>query len=278
MLNLTDVVSSIKQDMVYLIGKLTFYDDRLFHAIKSCAVAIMFNLQSSNPDLKTIGYSTDSVFVQSFDSTCQLSLSTPHFDLNLNSVLPIKIENEFKQIIFMNSINKYIGILKHNTLIIKGYSCKNTKPSAELKLIKSLTESLLSVDLPLMESSQLIKNVITNLQTCVNNIIVSDLIFPLNRENSKNRYHPEVYFQMNFCQDRFLVYHDSNKTLKILGFNEHLILLSISAWYETHQQESQICFCNNCSAERTIERLGPKLTMGLQTICFKMVNKLRTFD
>ena len=275
MLDLTAFVPSVKQDLVSLIGQLTFYDDRLFHAIKSCAVAIMFNLQSSNPNLKIIGYSTDSIFIQSFDSTHQISLSSPHFDLDVNSVLPIKIENQFKKIIFMNSINKYIGILKNNKLIIKGYSSKNTKPSAEMKLIECLAESLLSVDLPLMECSQLIKNVIMNLQNCVDYMIVSDLIFPSNKENSKNKYHPEVYFQTNFCQDRFLVYHDTNKTLKSLGFDEHLVLSSISAWYETHQQESRICFCNNCSAERTIQRLGPKLTIGC---CFGIDYKQYAFE
>lgn len=106
----------VKSDMVSVIGKLVFYDSRLHHAIKSCAVAIMFDLIDNNPFLGVVARATYSVFVKNYHNNKPLKLSTEYFQL---STIPVKVENSFKSIIFMGTMNRYIGFLTDDELVSK---------------------------------------------------------------------------------------------------------------------------------------------------------------
>lgn len=261
MLTLQRASASVKK--VSAIGKLVHYDSRLHHAIKSCSVAIMFDLMDQNKFLDAVACATDSVFVKHYVDVEQLSFTQKYFPLDVNQNIPIKVENVFKHITFLGNIGKYIGILNDNEVLVKGYSYPRTKPVAECELIKVLARALmLTTSEPLRQASTLVETVQKEINLVLVNIKVEDLIYPVNAEDSKTRHHPKVYFESNFCQDRRLVLHSSAKSLKALGYDEYAILPQCSPWYEIHKQGCDGCFCNNCSARRTVDLLDKKIYVG----------------
>ena len=266
MLALQRVSPSVKMDMVSTIGKLIFYDARLHHAIKSCAVAIMYDLMDRNPALTVVGCATDSIFVRGFNGDLEsLTLSRDFFDLDTTSTIPLKIENSFDNVLFMGSINKYIGFLSDGEVTIRGYSCPRTKPLAECKLINAVAKTLLENN-PVDGVSSLwfSRFMFDTVKKTLESVMIKDLIFPTRREEeTKNDLkHPVVYFQSNLCQDRHMILHDAQKTLKVVGYDEYAVLPKTSCWYTAHMDGSANCCCTNCTAKRVVNNIGKKIHVG----------------
>ena len=260
MLSIHTLDKRIKFDMNCTLGKLVHYNPQLYRAMKALSVCIMYDLTDTNcsPQMSSIGYCTDSVFLKVRDennvNVDDLRLSGTHFDLDLKRTLPIKTENSFKKIAFMGGIDTYMGITTDDNTITKGFSCPRTKTTAEVKLVKALSETLLLSD----ENKPLImvddeQTACHRLRLAIEDVLdsldVADYVYP-GVQPPNVKYHPLVLFESCLCQDRMLVLPDEMIVKSVLGYNTDLQMKETDPYYDDHVNQTGKCFCDNCVASK----------------------------
>ena len=257
MLKLCSLDKRVKFDMNCTIGKMVHYHPRLYHALKACTVCIMYDLADSNCSAyrKLVGFSTDSVFVMLKDANMnikpeKLKLSSSHFDLSLTRTVPIKLENSFEKLTFLGTVDRYVGVTyPDKKIVVRGYSCSRTKPSAEVKLIESVCECLLLNEKcygKVTEKEKIVCEQLTkSIDKILKNLTLWDYVYP-GTKSHKEKYHPIVIFESNLCQDRMLVLSNKKTIMTVLGYRSEYVMQESNPFYEDHINQTGHCYCDNC--------------------------------
>lgn len=190
MMRLRETVSSIKSNIVSLLGLSRHYDYRVYNLIKEASVAACIATIDRNEDKELFGVTTDGIIFK----------GSHVGQMRRDRRYPIKRESVLVKYIYYDTNNSYFGwdrIKKH--FVVKGVVGKNNP----LALKKYITALIYSTCKKLAGKKKV--SVVKRLRRVLQNSPNRDFVF-VERSEAKRLYYPAEYVYQELCQDRYLAY------------------------------------------------------------------------